>query len=86
MIRVAIAVEGPTEEAFVKEILHDYLLVEKGIEVQPIPLYGNISVQRLALYMANLFWSFDFVTSLVDFYGFKDKGEKNDREVKRGHI
>ena len=28
--------------------------------------------------MAELYWSFDFVTSLVDFYGFRDK---NDRTV-----
>ena len=25
--------------------------------------------------MANLFWSYDYVTSLVDFYGFKGKGD-----------
>ena len=81
MIRVAIAVEGSTEEAFVKKILHDYLLVEKCVEVRSIPLHGNITVQRLALYMANLFWESDFVTSLVDFYGFKDKGEKTIEEL-----
>ena len=83
MIRVAIAVEGSTEEAFVKKILHDYLLVEKDIEVRPIRLDGNITVQRLASDMARLFWNYNFVTSLVDFYGFKDKGEKTIEELKR---
>ena len=83
MIRVDIAVEGPTEEAFVKKILHDYLLVEKGIFVQPFPLDGNITIQRVASDMANFSWSFDFVTSLVDFYGFKDKGKKTIEELKR---
>lgn len=80
MTRVAISVEGSTEEAFVKRILHN-CLAEKGIFVQPFPLNGNITVQRLALDMANFLWSFDFVTSLVDFYGFRDKGEKTIEEL-----
>ena len=80
MTRIAISVEGSTEEAFVKTLLVDYL-TEKGVFVQPFPLHGNITVQRLALDMANLFWSFDFVTSLVDFYGFRDKGEKTIEEL-----
>ncbi len=83
MTRVAISVEGSTEEAFVKRLLRDYLLVEKGIFVQPFPLGGNITIQRVASDMANFSWSFDFVTSLVDFYGFKDKGEKTIEELKR---
>ena len=82
MTRVAIFVEGSTEEAFVKAILRDYL-VEKGIVVRPILLGGNITVQRLASYMANLFWKSDFVTSLVDFYGFRDKGEKTIEELEK---
>lgn len=76
MTRVAISVEGPTEEAFVKRLLV-YYLAEKGIFAQPFPLHGNITVPRLASDMARLFWNHDFVTSLVDFYGFKDKGKKN---------
>ncbi len=82
MTRVAISVEGSTEEAFVKRLLIGYL-AEKGIFVQPFPLNGNITVQRLALDMANFFWSFDFVTSLVDFYGFRDKGEKTIEELEK---
>ena len=80
MTRVAISVEGPTEEAFVKRLLRDYL-EEKGIFVQPFPLDGSITVQRVASDMANFSWSFDFVTSLVDFYGFKDKGKKTIEEL-----
>ena len=81
MTRVAISVEGSTEEAFVKALLVDYL-AEKGIFVQPFLLGGRITVQRVASDMANLFWSFDFVTSMVDFYGFKDKGKKTIEELK----
>lgn len=80
MTRVAISVEGSTEEAFVKALLVDYL-AEKGIFVQPFLLGGRITVQRVASDMANLFWSFDFVTSLVDFYGFRDKGKKTIEEL-----
>ena len=80
MTRVAISVEGSTEEAFVKALFVDYL-AEKGIFVQPFPLHGNITVQRLASDMARLFWDYDFVTSLVDFYGFRDKDEKTVEEL-----
>ncbi len=72
MIRLAISVEGPTEEEFVNNILTDHLRA-RGVEPQPILLNGNITIERLASDMARLFWNFDRVTSLVDFYGFRDK-------------
>ena len=76
MIRLAIVVEGQTEEEFVKRVLAVHLRT-RGVE--PYPIFpdgkaGNISVARLTPEMANLFRSFGFVTSLVDFYGFKEKG------------
>ena len=93
MIRLAISVEGETEEAFVKQVLDDHL---RAIGVEPVPILpnrrgGNISVDRLAPAMADLFWNFDSVTSLVDFYGFRGKGnaapegleELIDREIAR---
>ena len=75
MIRLAISVEGETEEDFVKMILAPHL---RGKGVEPIPILphgrgGNIRVDRIASAMAELIWSFNYVTSLVDFYGFKDK-------------
>ena len=77
MIRLAITVEGETEERFVKQLMADHL---RSNGVEPIPVLphhrgGNISVDRLAAAMADLFWHFDFVTSLVDFYGFRRKGD-----------
>ncbi len=72
MIRLAISVEGPTEEEFVKNVLADHLR-SKGVEPQPILLNGNVTVERLASDIARLIWSFNRVTSLVDFYGFRDK-------------
>ena len=76
MIRLAISVEGETEEAFVRDILTDHL---RKSQVEPIPILlgGNVTVAKLAYEMANLFWSFDYVTFLVDLYGFKKKGTKS---------
>ena len=78
MIRLAIVVEGQTEEGFVKQVLADHLRTHG---VFPIPLLvgrrgGNVNMERLVIDMANSFWSFDFVTSLVDFYGFRDRGSE----------
>ena len=88
MIRVAISVEGDTEEEFVKEVLVKHLRT-KGVEPTPILLGrgrgsfggGNVSVDRLVPEMVLLFRSFDVVTSLVDFYGFKKKEQKTTNEL-----
>ena len=37
---------------------------------------GNVSVERITADMAVHYHGFDFVTSLVDFYGFRDKGTR----------
>ena len=57
---------------------------KKVFSYEPFPLRGNITVQRLAsVYGEFVLGPSDFVTSLVDFYGFKDKGEKTIEELKR---
>lgn len=48
-----------------------------GITPQPILLDGNVSEGRVAREMSKLFWSFDSVTSFVDYYGFKDRQDKS---------
>ena len=82
MIRLAISVEGETEEAFVKSILANHLL-SRHVYTTAILLGGNITVGRLAGEMAKLYWSFDYVTSLVDFYGFKGKGTKSIKQLEQ---
>ena len=81
MIRLSISVEGQTEEEFSKEALTPHLL-SHGVAARPILVGrgrgsgeggGDVSAGRLASEMAHLLRSFDAVTSLVDFYGFKDK-------------
>ena len=74
MIRLGIVAEGQTEVEFVGRVLAKSLR-HAGVEPTAIPLRGNASVQRLSNNMQRALWSFDAVTSLVDFYGFRGKGE-----------
>ena len=74
------SVEGRTEEEFVNQVLAPHLRA-KGVEATPIILGGDVTIVRLASDMAKLYWHFDFVTSLVDFYGFRNKGNLNPSEL-----
>lgn len=88
MIRLAISVEGQTEEGFVKEVLANHLC-PLGVYPFAIRIHrarsasgcnvggGNVSFEKLVSDMVNLSWNFNAVTSLVDYYGFKDKGERS---------
>ena len=90
MIRLAISLEGQTEEEFVKSVLAGALRAA-GVEPTPIRIGrarggsggGNVSVDRLASEMVNLYRNFDFVTSLVDFYGFHGKNERTVDELEQ---
>ncbi len=81
MIRLAISVEGPTEEEFINRLIVGHLRA-KGVETRPVSIGGNVTVSNLAQEMVNLFWQrFHFTTSLVDFYGFRGKGEQTLSEL-----
>lgn len=82
MTRVAISVEGKTEEEFVKQILAP-ALKPAGVYPHPSLLGGGITVKKVASDMANLADCFDFVTSLVDFYGFGNKGSDTREDLER---
>ena len=90
MTRLAISVEGQTEKEFVNNVLADHLR-RSGVEPTPILLGrarggsggGNVSVERLVSEMAHLLDSFEAVTSLVDFYGFRHKGDKTVDELEK---
>ena len=75
MVRLAVSIEGQTEEDFVTKVLAD-VLRRRRIEPTPIRIGrtrnrgqggGNVSVQRLVMEMITLRHSHDAVTSLVDF-------------------
>ena len=88
LIRLAISVEGQTEEEFVKSVLAPHL---QGALVFPTPILigrartgsrgGNVTIERLASDMARWYPNFDAVTSLVDFYGFRGKGDRTVDEL-----
>ena len=88
MIRLAISVEGPTEEEFIKRVLAVHLR-SHGVEPTPILLGrargryggGNVSIDRLVPELVHLHRSFNSVTSFVDFYGFQHKGNMNVEEL-----
>ena len=89
MIRLAITVEGDTEENFVKGTLADHLR-SKGVEITPVLIGrartanvggGNVTIERLSSDVAKLYRSFDAVTTLVDFYGFRKKAERTVEEL-----
>ena len=88
MIRLAIVVEGETEEEFVKMVLASHLR-SRGVEAKPIKSRargGDISVAQLARQMSRLQWNFDQVTSLVDFYGLRGKRQYETVEELEGRI
>ncbi len=85
MIRLAISVEGRTEEEFVKDLLTPHLQ-SCGIAAQPILLGrarnqsghgGDVTVTKLVKEMIRLKQTFDVVTTFVDFYGFRGKGQNS---------
>jgi choline-sulfatase len=55
MIRLAIVVEGETEEEFVKSVLAPHLRTRE-VEATPHLIGGNVTVERLASEMANRCW------------------------------
>ena len=91
MIRLAVSVEGQTEEEFVKASLAPHLR-QNNVYATPVVIGraksrvkggGNVSIDRLANEMSQLRKSFDAVTSLVDFYGFRGKGSKSGNDLEQ---
>ena len=80
MTRLAIVVEGQTEEDFVRKTLAAHLQLS-GVWATPFLVGrarhgrggGDVTTERLVTEMRFLRHSHDAVTSLVDFYGFRGK-------------
>ncbi len=82
MVRLAISVEGPTEERFVHMVMVPYLEARK---IYAVPLLlgragGDVSLPRIKKDLNRLARSFDKVTTLYDFYGFRGKDETENKE------
>ncbi len=95
-VRLAISVEGLTEYEFCREVLQPHLTafdvhVEPKIVVTKRNIAGanvkggDISIDRFVNEVRPLLNSFDFVTTLYDFYGFKGRepGETPDALCQR---
>ena len=78
MVRIGISVEGPTEERFVKIVLEPYLS-RKGVFMTAISMGGDVSVDSAKSELKKIANSFDYVTTLYDFYGFKKKTNNEDK-------
>lgn len=80
-LRLAISVEGESEEIFVNQVLQPHLT---NIQIKPLNLYGGINLNRVTKELNNLLSSFDRVTTLYDFYKFDKKdGATNKQELEQ---
>lgn len=95
-LRIAISVEGPTEYEFCREVMRPYLenfavwiepkiVVTKRNLAAPNATGGAVSIDRVVAEVTPLLHSFDYVTTLYDYYGFKDRepGETVDQLCQR---
>ncbi len=95
-VRLAISVEGPTENEFCREVIQPHLrdcgvwaepkiVVTKRNITGPNAKGGSVSMDRVVAEVTPLLHSFDYVTTLYDYYGFKDRepGESADELCQR---
>ncbi|CAA6804214.1 MAG: Unknown protein [uncultured Campylobacterales bacterium] len=80
MINIGISVEGQTEFEFVNKVLVEYFL-GYGITLIPIPMHGNISVDRIESEIKKLLPRYHYVTTFYDLYGFKKVGSLTAEEL-----
>lgn len=76
MIRLAIVVEGRTEQQFVRlllagHLIHYDVLTEPMLIGESAEAGGDVTIERLTRRMAQMSYHFDAITTLVDFYGFR---------------
>ena len=92
MIRVAISVEGQTEDAFCKQVLTPYFRTY-GVELTSIIVTtkrkkcgikyrgGCINLDRVKHELEKILPDFDYVTTFYDLYGFDIKGTPSAEEI-----
>jgi hypothetical protein len=69
--RLCIICEGIIEKEFIRDCLALHLFC-KGVFAEPILIGKKINVARIAHHIRNTYRCFDYVTTLVDYYGFGD--------------
>lgn len=90
MTRICIVCEGPTEANFIQQCLAPYLapagVYAYGSIIQaPSGRHkgGRVTIDRLARHMSHEYHAFNRLTTLVDFYGFKDRDGRSRAETER---
>lgn len=91
MTRICIICEGPTEVAFVNTCLGPYLWERSGVEVYGTILNspsgnhpgGRVTVDRLARCIALCYHQADYISTLVDFYGFQDRNGRTRTQIEQ---
>ena len=90
MTRICIVCEGPTEANFIQKCLAPYLapagVYAYGSIIQaPSGRHkgGRVTIDRLARHMSHEYHAFNRLTTLVDFYGFKDRDGRSRAETER---
>ncbi len=79
MKRLAIIVEGFTEQDFVQTILINNL---SNLHIAYINLRGGrISINSIIRDVSNLIDNYDYVTTLIDYYGLKETNNKSIEEI-----
>ncbi|MEK8017834.1 MAG: DUF4276 family protein [Candidatus Parabeggiatoa sp.] len=80
MLRIGISVEGATEREFVHQVISPYFS-KREILITPVPMNGNISLDRIRHELPALLGSLDIVTTFYDLYGFKRRQGKSAEEL-----
>ena len=90
MTRLLIICEGKTEYDFVEKLLAPHLQ-KFGIYAHPsLPQAGpkqqrggNVSIPRLGKHISREYHNSDFITTLVDYYGFKNINGRNKAQLEQ---
>lgn len=88
MRRVCIVCEGPTEANFVLACLTPHLY-DHDVDAYPSILQapsgrhkgGRVTIERSVKHISHEYHACDRITTLVDFYGFKDRDDRSRAEV-----
>jgi hypothetical protein len=88
MRRLCVVCEGPTESEFVLSCLEPHLSAH-GLLAYPSILQarsgnhrgGRVTIERLGKHLAWECHQTDRITTLVDYYGFRDRGGRNQSEL-----
>ena len=80
MTSIIIIVEGLTELNFVKYVLAPYLGT-KSVFMYPRDLNGNVTIRKIKEFINVASYEANYVTTLVDLYGFKKVGGLDKFEI-----